>query len=99
MKHILLLSITLIIMNISCSNKQYVEHREILLEDTPSAYKQGYIDGCGSGENVAGNFMTRFKRSEAYLNDELYKRAWDVGYEYCKEQLEEDQELERLMHH
>ena len=89
----------LIIMNISCANKQYIEHRDILLGDTDSVYKQGYIDGCGSGENVAGNFMTRFKRSEAYLDDDLYKRAWDVGYEYCKEQLEEDRELERLMHH
>lgn len=84
---------------ISCVSDRYDEHSKILLENTPSAYKQGYIDGCGSGGNVAGNYMTTFKRSEAYLNDDLYKRAWDVGYEYCKEQLEEDQELERLMHH
>ncbi len=59
-------------MNVSCASEQYIEHREILLGDTPSTYKQGYIDGCASGENVAGNYMTRFKRSEAYLNDELY---------------------------
>lgn len=84
MKYIL--TITSILMNISCASKQYIEHEEILLEDTQSEYKQGYIDGCGSGESVAGNHMTEFKRSEAYSNDGLYKRAWDVGYEYCKEQ-------------
>ena len=79
-------TITLILMNISCSSKQYIEHEEILLNDKQSEYKQGYIDGCGSGESVAGNYMTEFKRREAYSNNELYKRAWDVGYEYCKEQ-------------
>ena len=94
-----ILFILVIFAFISCASDRYVEHSEILLGNTPSAYKRGYIDGCGSGENVAGNFMTRFERSEAYLNDELYKRAWNVGYEYCKEQLEQDQELERLMHH
>ena len=79
-------TITLILMNISCASKQYIEHEEILLEDKQSEYKQGYIDGCGSGESVAGNYMTEFTRSEAYLNDDLYKRAWELGYEYCKEQ-------------
>ncbi len=85
-------------MTTSCASKQWIEHRDILLEDTPSTYKQGYIDGCGSGESEAGNYMTRFKRTEAYSNDELYKRGWDVGYKYCKEQLEEDRELEHLIH-
>ena len=83
-----LFSITLILINFSCASKQYIEHEEILLEETPSEYKQGYLDGCGSGESVAGNYMTSFKRGEAYSNDELYKRAWDVGYAYCKEQKE-----------
>ena len=92
-------TITLILMNISCVSKQYIEHEEILLGDTPSTYRQGYIDGCGSGRSVAGDYMTRFTRSELYLSDDLYKRAWDVGYKYCTEQLEEDRELERLIYH
>lgn len=97
MKYIFINILTIV--SISCSSNSYNEHSEILLEDTPSSYKEGYIDGCGSGENVAGNFMTKFKRSGEYVNDESYKQAWDKGYEYCKNQLEKDRELERMVHH
>lgn len=98
MKHIF--SITLIIMNISCASDPYSaydEYIKMLPENTPLVYKQGYTDGCDSGWNAAGNFMTTFKRSDAYLSDDLYTRAWDKGYEYCKEQFERDREFERIM--
>ena len=100
MKH--LLNITIITNSISCSSNPYGpydEYRNTLPEDTPLAYKQGYTDGCNSGWNVAGNFMSIFKRSEAYLKDDLYTQAWDKGYVYCKEQFERDREFDRIMHH
>ena len=91
------LLITMVFMLLACEPSRYDEHVEILLEDAPSVYREGYIDGCGSGRSVAGDYMTSYKRTEAYSNDELYKKGWDVGYRDCKEQLEEDRELERLI--
>ena len=93
------LLITMAFMLLACEPSRYKEHSEILLDDTPSTYREGYIDGCGSGRSVAGDYMTSFIRDEAYLKDDLYKKGWDVGYRDCKEQLEEDRELEDLMRH
>lgn len=87
-------------MNISCASDPYGaydEYRNTLPENTPLAYKQGYTDGCNSGESDAGNFMSTFKRSDAYLKDDLYTQAWDKSYEYCKERCERDREFERIM--
>ncbi len=84
-------------MIISCANDPYGaydEYRNTLPENTPLAYKQGYTDGCNSGWEVAGNFMSTFKRSEAYLKDDLYTSAWDKGYELCKTQFARDREFE-----
>jgi hypothetical protein len=94
----LIISFALIFVAVACTKSRYAEHVEILLEDSPSSYKQGYIDGCGSGENAAGNFMTKFNRSKAYLDDHLYRKAWHVGFDYCKEQLEMDRDFDRLVH-
>jgi len=98
MKYIL--SITLIIMSISCASGPYGaydEYRNTFPENTPLAYKQGYTDGCSSGHSDAGNFMSTFKRSEAYLKDDLYTQAWDKSYVYCKERFERDREFDRIM--
>ena len=95
MKHII--SITLICIGSSCSSSPYDaydEYSQTLPENTPLVYKQGYKDGCNSGWEDAGNFMTTFKRSEAYLKDDLYTQAWDKGYEICKTQFESDREFE-----
>ena len=91
------LLIYIIFMLLACEPTRYNEHSEILLDDTPSTYREGYSDGCGSGRNAAGDYMIRYTRSEAYLNDYLYTRGWDEGYKDCKEQLEEDLELEDMM--
>lgn len=95
MKQVFTIFIILIIF--ACANKQWTEHEEILLEDTPSEYRQGYIDGCASGENIAGSYITKYKQSNEYLNDGIYKRAWDVGYKYCKAQLGDNQGLEHVL--
>ena len=87
-----------IFVTVACTKSRYAEHVEILLEDSPSSFKQGYIDGCVSGENAAGNYMTEFKRSEVYLDDDLYRKAWHTGYDYCKEQLEIDREFDHMVH-
>ena len=91
------LIISILFILLACAPSRYDEHVEILLDDKPSIYREGYIDGCGSGRSVAGDYMTSYKRTEAYSNDELYKNGWDVGYRDCKEQMEEDRELERLI--
>ena len=87
-------------MNISCASDPYGAYDEYINtfpENTPLAYKQGYTDGCNSGYRDAGNFMSIFKRSEAYLKDDLYTQAWDKSYEYCKDRFERDREFDRIM--
>ena len=87
-------------MCISCASDHYGAYDEYINtfpENTPLAYKQGYKDGCNSGYRDAGNFMSIFKRSHAYLKDDSYTQAWDKSYEYCKERFERDREFDRIM--
>lgn len=57
--------------------------------DGPPAYKQGYADGCASGNVAGGNGFAKFtKDAPRYDRDSLYKQGWDDGMTTCKGQFE-----------
>jgi hypothetical protein len=58
----------------------------IVGKNQPLAYKNGFSDGCGSGEKAAGYSLGRYQKSMSlYQSDELYRSGWDDGYKYCLE--------------
>ena len=68
-------------------------------EDQPLTYRQGFADGCGSGEDAAGSYVSEFKKdANEYTNNELYKHRWDDGYDFCKSKEERNRvEVDNLI--
>ncbi|MCX7170568.1 MAG: hypothetical protein NTY41_09850 [Proteobacteria bacterium] len=48
--------------------------------DRPQAYRDGYVDGCGSGQGKT----TQSKDVERIKKESLYANGWYDGYEECK---------------
>ena len=81
----------------SCAVTSYDVLSEV--EDQPPMFKQGYIDGCESGYEAGGSMMTEFKRGEEYVSIDLYRQGWDEGFNTCRNQLDQERDLERIMKH
>lgn len=57
--------------------------------DGPPEFKQGYANGCASGNVAGGNGLATFtKDAKRYDADPLYKQGWDNGFATCKGQFE-----------
>lgn len=55
----------------------------------PQEYKDGYLDGCPSGQKAAGYIYAKFKKQVIrYGEDNLYKQGWDDGFQVCKSKQE-----------
>lgn len=53
-------------------------------KDEPPAYKEGFNNGCFSGQSAAGDIYSKYNKDVKRANtDELYKQGWDDGYAYC----------------
>jgi len=55
----------------------------------PQEYKEGYTDGCGSGQKAGGYIYAKFNKDVIrYSTDQLYKQGWDDGFNICKSRFE-----------
>lgn len=51
----------------------------------PQEYKDGYLDGCPSGNSAAGYIYAKFKKDVMrYSDDSIYRQGWDDGFNICK---------------
>ena len=56
-----------------------------LIPEEPPAWREGYAQGCDSGENAAGNPARRYVRDvQREQTDALYAQGWQAGYDACK---------------
>jgi hypothetical protein len=54
-------------------------------------FKQGWEDGCRSGETVYGNTFTKavadgYTRDPTKVHNPAYESAWNDAYNYCRQQ-------------
>lgn len=62
----------------------------------PSAFKQGYRDGCDSGYVAAGHPYYHFSKDVMrFDSDSIYKQGWNDGFNVCKGEYES---VSRSMH-
>jgi hypothetical protein len=55
----------------------------------PLAYREGYRDGCDSGQSAAGNPYVGFSKNVTrFGSDQLYRQGWSDGFEVCKARYE-----------
>jgi hypothetical protein len=74
----------LILFLASCATDMRTVDREVGAGQ-PDGYKQGYRDGCDSGNVAAGHPYYRFSKDVSrYSSDNFYKQGWDDGYGVCK---------------
>lgn len=67
-----------------CQTQQQWVDRQVGA-DKPPEFKQGYIDGCTSGEKAAGHVYARYQKNlDLYSSSDLYKQGWDDAFEICK---------------
>ena len=53
----------------------------------PVAYRDGYVDGCNAGYNVAGSPVYLFNRrdqAKAPEAEEPYRSGWQQGFVLCQ---------------
>lgn len=52
-------------------------------------YKNGWTDGCKTGEAVYGNHFTKafrdFTRDTSMVGNAAYERAWFDAYHFCRQ--------------
>ena len=69
---------------IGCATSQWEVDRTVGAGQ-PQAYKDGYKDGCDSGNVQAGHSFYRFSKDvRRYSRDDLYKQGWDDGSMTCR---------------
>jgi len=52
----------------------------------PPAYREGYVEGCRSGNAVATGSSSKLKRDEQrFQSDSSYANGWSDGYENCRD--------------
>jgi hypothetical protein len=57
----------------------------------PVAWQDGYLPGCESGANAAGDLGFKFSKDfQRYLSDAMYKEGWDDGFKVCNSQFARD---------
>lgn len=50
------------------------------------AYRDGFRDGCPSGQFSAGYVYARFQKNfEAYRSTADYREGWDNGFRVCEQ--------------
>lgn len=61
----------------------------------PTAYVDGYTDGCSTGRRLAGDKKFSYKRDNARSErDALYARGWEEGQIFCRNEVIAEQQRE-----
>jgi hypothetical protein len=60
-----------------------------LSEEFPPKYRQGFKDGCETGNSAYGgahyrNLGYKYTQDLTMINDPEYYKAWQNGYRYCR---------------
>lgn len=64
---------------------QQLQNERNRLAGYPEPYKDGYVDGCGSGKRAAGNPYFAFTKDVMrFGSDNLYAQGWGDGFNVCK---------------
>ncbi len=64
------------------------KHQYMLCQSKPSAYVDGYIDGCSAGKRLAGDKNFKYKLDAARMDrDALYAHGWQDGQIYCRNEV------------
>lgn len=73
-----------------CATQHLAQKREKLIQQGFSNdYTDGYVHGCSSGYNRAGDRYYDFSRDmPRYQSDQNYSKGWDEGYQSCKAEYE-----------
>ena len=67
-----------------CATQRLQQERQNLA-GYPEPYKDGYVDGCGSGTKAAGNPYYTFKKDVMrFDSDKFYSQGWTDGFNVCK---------------
>jgi hypothetical protein len=80
---------------VGCATQQLARLRGNLHQKGFSdEYVDGYVDGCSSGYNLAGNYQFEFlKDVPRYKSQPLYAEGWDEGHHKCKTEYESLEEV------
>ena len=66
-----------------------LKNRREKLAGKPEAYKDGYVDGCSSGNQVAGSPYYPFQKDpQRFESDKMYAQGWGDGFTVCKGELD-----------
>lgn len=85
MRTTLHLSLILILLSGCISTQEW-------LKTKPENFQLGYKKGCLNGEDMASNsYVEKLNETDTlYKDDEVYREAWDDGYETCYSDREVD---------
>lgn len=69
-----------------CAGAALEARRDLLTsQGHPKPYVDGYMDGCASGRNAAGNSSYTFTKDvQRFDRDRLYRQGWPDGFQSCK---------------
>lgn len=60
----------------------------LLMQGHTTNFVDGYIDGCKSGQNRAGDELFKYTKKEARFNVEQdYSQGWEQGNTFCFEHM------------
>ncbi|PNF81092.1 hypothetical protein CXK92_09240 [Stutzerimonas stutzeri] len=57
---------------------------QLLDDDYPPEYAEGFRAGCGSGRQAGGALVQFRKDVPRYMAQPLYAEGWDDGYRQCQ---------------
>lgn len=78
------ISILMVILLTACAADQLQLERN-KLSGKPEEYKDGYVDGCSSGNVAAGAAYFKFQKDpQRFEDDKLYAQGWGDGFAVCK---------------
>jgi len=61
------------------------QKENMVKQNYPLAYADGFDDGCHSGNNAGGSWFDQFKKDVTrFESDAQYARGWSDGYRQCE---------------
>jgi hypothetical protein len=82
-----LIGIVLLTGCVTSGSERYLaeQHRGLIAQGHPPNYVDGYVDGCGSGQRMAGDKRYHYRKNEMRAErDSLYARGWQEGQIRCR---------------
>lgn len=61
---------------------------DLLANNYPESYADGYVEGCSSGRMCEGDTSYRYQKNVArYMSNNEYAKGWNNGLHHCKQEI------------